>query len=319
MVDTCNSKLFQLHVITMEIDVLSILIDFISGFIFNVSNYKKFVPEEGKVYQTNTFVMLALFATTDAPFKTHMLPVGLIFSVLFESLIDIQKFIKSFTVSLELPPLILHPRVIIVQLIYALVFLKIMMSSIQNFINTKSVFSLTMFEQALEMTFMNIDYAICHLIFLNDRQNFGSSIKSEHLSQIVGFIFGISIAFSFLIYVLIRLAMDFKSLMNYFVLVNALYRLYIECLGYSQWKNIMTHIRSDLPDPTEEDIQHDDICIICRQQMTQDTAKKLPCSHCCHTYCLERWIVKNPQCPLCKSDLSFLQNNQVQQIEKVDE
>ncbi|KAH0786684.1 40S ribosomal protein S30 [Histomonas meleagridis] len=51
------------------------------------------------------------------------------------------------------------------------------------------------------------------------------------------------------------------------------------------------------------DIEHDNTCIICRLEMTENDSKKLPCGHCLHTDCLERWTMQQMKCPICRYDL----------------
>ncbi|XP_061165270.1 E3 ubiquitin-protein ligase synoviolin-like [Saccostrea echinata] len=56
------------------------------------------------------------------------------------------------------------------------------------------------------------------------------------------------------------------------------------------------------PDATEEELQVDDVCIICRETMTT-AAKKLPCNHIFHTSCLRSWFQRQQTCPTCRRDV----------------
>lgn len=56
------------------------------------------------------------------------------------------------------------------------------------------------------------------------------------------------------------------------------------------------------PDATEEELQVDDVCIICRETMTT-AAKKLPCNHIFHTTCLRSWFQRQQTCPTCRRDV----------------
>ncbi|XP_022330596.2 E3 ubiquitin-protein ligase synoviolin-like [Crassostrea virginica] len=56
------------------------------------------------------------------------------------------------------------------------------------------------------------------------------------------------------------------------------------------------------PDATEEELQADDVCIICRESMTT-AAKKLPCNHIFHTSCLRSWFQRQQTCPTCRRDV----------------
>jgi hypothetical protein len=56
--------------------------------------------------------------------------------------------------------------------------------------------------------------------------------------------------------------------------------------------------------PTQEDLDHDSVCIVCRSEMDVKTALKLPCGHCMHTECIGQWTAKRPVCPICGIDLN---------------
>eukprot|EP00795_Rhopilema_esculentum_P003047 gene3047-1326_t len=56
------------------------------------------------------------------------------------------------------------------------------------------------------------------------------------------------------------------------------------------------------PDATEELLsQHDNVCIICREEMT--SGKKLPCNHIFHAHCLRSWFQRQQSCPTCRMDV----------------
>jgi len=56
-------------------------------------------------------------------------------------------------------------------------------------------------------------------------------------------------------------------------------------------------------DATEEDLASgDNVCIICREDMTAD-CKKLPCNHIFHTACLRSWFQRQQICPTCRMDV----------------
>lgn len=61
----------------------------------------------------------------------------------------------------------------------------------------------------------------------------------------------------------------------------------------------------------EKDLRDNDICIICRLQMYPKKAKKLPCKHCYHLECLERWIGENDFCPICLEKISDLLDKEI--------
>lgn len=61
------------------------------------------------------------------------------------------------------------------------------------------------------------------------------------------------------------------------------------------------------PDVTPEELQEaDNVCIICREEMTT-ASKKLPCNHIFHTACLRSWFQRQQTCPTCR--LNILRTN----------
>ncbi|XP_065882494.1 E3 ubiquitin-protein ligase synoviolin B-like isoform X2 [Dysidea avara] len=57
------------------------------------------------------------------------------------------------------------------------------------------------------------------------------------------------------------------------------------------------------PDVTPEELQNvDNVCIICREEMTAQ-AKKLPCNHIFHLSCLRSWFQRQQTCPTCRESV----------------
>lgn len=57
------------------------------------------------------------------------------------------------------------------------------------------------------------------------------------------------------------------------------------------------------PDATPEELQAaDNVCIICREEMTT-ASKKLPCNHIFHTSCLRSWFQRQQTCPTCRLNI----------------
>ncbi|KAK7104456.1 E3 ubiquitin-protein ligase synoviolin A-like isoform X1 [Littorina saxatilis] len=57
------------------------------------------------------------------------------------------------------------------------------------------------------------------------------------------------------------------------------------------------------PNATEEELAAgDNVCIICREDMTT-ACKKLPCNHIFHSSCLRSWFQRQQTCPTCRLDV----------------
>lgn len=58
------------------------------------------------------------------------------------------------------------------------------------------------------------------------------------------------------------------------------------------------------PDATAEELAAtDNVCIICREEMTASSTKKLPCNHIFHRNCLRSWFQRQQTCPTCRLDV----------------
>ncbi|KAL4101403.1 hypothetical protein PRIC1_005155 [Phytophthora ramorum] len=74
--------------------------------------------------------------------------------------------------------------------------------------------------------------------------------------------------------------------------------------SYFRYRKITAHLNERFPNPTEEELQETDrTCIICREEMTPDACKKLPCSHIFHVDCLKMWVQRQQTCPTCRSTI----------------
>lgn len=64
------------------------------------------------------------------------------------------------------------------------------------------------------------------------------------------------------------------------------------------------------PDATSEELEAaDNVCIICREEMTT-ASKKLPCNHIFHTSCLRSWFQRQQTCPTCRLNILRSPNNE---------
>ena len=71
-------------------------------------------------------------------------------------------------------------------------------------------------------------------------------------------------------------------------------------------KKMSSEISENLFTPSNSS---DNECCICFENMTTNTITTR-CNHIFHINCLGDWIDKNPTCPLCRRDISYLKINQ---------
>lgn len=92
----------------------------------------------------------------------------------------------------------------------------------------------------------------------------------------------------------------FRSFYSLTKSIASLYRLV---------KNAMK-LNSSLGYPTAEELQDDDICIICRDDMVfggtgtaRSVPRKLPCGHILHDGCIRSWLEMSNACPTCRKNV----------------
>lgn len=44
-------------------------------------------------------------------------------------------------------------------------------------------------------------------------------------------------------------------------------------------------------------------CPICLNKIGKKTKKKTSCNHIYHHYCLDKWLIENDNCPMCRTIL----------------
>ncbi|KAI8784320.1 E3 ubiquitin-protein ligase synoviolin B [Biomphalaria glabrata] len=68
-------------------------------------------------------------------------------------------------------------------------------------------------------------------------------------------------------------------------------------------RRAIRHMNTLYPDATPEELSSgDNVCIICREEMTTG-CKKLPCNHIFHTSCLRSWFQRQQTCPTCRLEV----------------
>merc|ERR1711937_881404 len=81
--------------------------------------------------------------------------------------------------------------------------------------------------------------------------------------------------------------------------INLIREVYVSFLqlksravAFNKYRRLMSSMNR-FENPTEEELEKEQICIICREIMTVETAKRLPgCGHIFHKSCLREWLVQ---------------------------
>ena len=147
-----------------------------------------------------------------------------------------------------------------------------------------------------------------HFLFIMDRENCEASYGTERMIKILGRgLYGVAVG-EFIIWFLFMNFADMK-----FTILRTVVPLVIIFIHFCFFSVeleslfIGNEVAANLPEATNENIKRDNTCIVCRNVMdVKENVKVLPCGHCCHMECLERWLEGHTVCPLCRTDLSFL-------------
>ena len=84
-------------------------------------------------------------------------------------------------------------------------------------------------------------------------------------------------------------------------------------VAFSKYRQLMADMNR-FASPTAEELEEEHTCIICRDEMTVETTKRLPgCGHLFHKSCLREWLVQQQSCPTCRGDISAMEARQRQQ------
>ncbi|KAL4784698.1 hypothetical protein BJX76DRAFT_326508 [Aspergillus varians] len=85
-------------------------------------------------------------------------------------------------------------------------------------------------------------------------------------------------------------------------------------MDFLRYRNATRDMNERYPDATAEEVAREEVCIICREEMThwqpgdrpvariseRLRPKKLPCGHILHFSCLRSWLERQQNCPTCR-------------------
>ncbi|OJJ71627.1 hypothetical protein ASPBRDRAFT_30039 [Aspergillus brasiliensis CBS 101740] len=86
-------------------------------------------------------------------------------------------------------------------------------------------------------------------------------------------------------------------------------------MDFVRYRNATRDMNERYPDATAEEVAREEVCIICREEMThwqpagaqqrnrvsdRLRPKKLPCGHILHFACLRSWLERQQNCPTCR-------------------
>ncbi|KAK8898793.1 E3 ubiquitin-protein ligase synoviolin [Tritrichomonas musculus] len=306
-----SSKIFSFLFMVFFVDLIYLIVQTFLRDIFKY-NFSAEYELADHLLGSRYITLFIFFAMNDRSFLQQTFIPTLIFAYLYKLIIDLENLITCF--STQLPPKYAHWRLFVIQIgLFTILFITFCVS-LKMFVASKSTLCLSMLEISSEFLVTLCTDLFAHITFIGSRPNPGNSIHTERKIQWLRYISMIINNILFLFSAFLRTKVSHQFIQNLIIFLWGLVQLTISIDSMLRWKKLIINIRQKLKVPCDASLEQDDICIVCRQTMTKETSKELPCRHCCHTHCLERWVKKQSVCPICNSDLSFLkeiQNNPI--------
>jgi E3 ubiquitin-protein ligase synoviolin len=234
-----------------------------------------------------------------------LLPIPIIFRcVIF---IFSQK-VASFLLSPSAPPLSYHKRFITGQVLLFFIGLNLTIRFLHLWQETQHhPFFLMIFAHFVHGLIGIANDIFNHFVFAADHQNSGNSQAAFRAKAIGGIFFLALHVFNMIGYALFQIMATQYSAVFIVELISVIILIWKKFSEFYKWFRIRKVIGERLGRVEIEELE-ERLCIVCRAEMTVENARKLPCGHCFHIDCLERWMLQKTTCPTCERDLSELLN-----------
>jgi hypothetical protein len=144
---------------------------------------------------------------------------------------------------------------------------------------------------------------IRHITFLYDHEELGASVdvyRVTFVAECAVSVLDSAVSLCFLLCMLFRHHFSYYYLRSFY---DSALKLPVTLKKWRTWVRLRRMIEQ-LPPCDERDLAREDMCIVCRVQMQLGDGRRLPCGHCFHPECIERWVGQQTQCPICKCDLT---------------
>jgi len=253
--------------------------------------------------------LFMVFAVTIGRDRDCIMPFGLM-RCSRSVVVGIEAAIIEFSVRLTVPSAADHVRVFTVQLVALVAQFAGVCWNVRAYLWDDDMVALVCGCVLLGHFIMSVSRMVCHFLFILDRRNFGMSLKTVRWSAMTRASAGLADMLLMLPAIPtfnLGAGVWGKLLMVIFVCATAC-EMFFDIKGAM---DVSDHVITELPTATPADLEGDNPCIVCRSPMeAEGSVKVLPCGHCCHVECLERWLGRQSNCPLCREDLSFLRGEE---------
>lgn len=158
------------------------------------------------------------------------------------------------------------------------------------------------FFSLLSSAFEKFDYNQLHCFYL--RIVIFSSLSVSHLLSLMNL--GLTKKVIFKFYVCTRIFQSTKELIENFSELN-------------RFRKMTINLNNSMSSPTEEELQNlsDHLCIVCRDEITPETSKKLHCGHIFHIVCLQNWMIRQYCCPTCLTVISSKSKDHLRDVDRI--
>ncbi|OHS96731.1 hypothetical protein TRFO_37082 [Tritrichomonas foetus] len=302
-VSLITNKFYSLFTINFFVALTLLSVNLLILFFFgSFKNDKQKIPEFlGDLGSSLFFNMI--FLSTELE-KRH---IGYVMIAIFLPyiLFFVDNKINLFYVTAETPKLEVHKRVMKGQIILLFSTFYLLVRFLSYYHQNGSQILILLSRQISLSLPAIIKNIIQHIVFIVDRRNFGnskSSCKINLTTETLTEISRLMVNIIFFGHFVVRCSFGLHAFMIFNIIAN-LWKLITKVMSLIQYYKLLNDLRVVLPAPSHEDLTKDSTCIICRGTMSESDSKKLPCGHCFHLDCIERWISQQQKCPICKTDL----------------
>jgi E3 ubiquitin-protein ligase synoviolin len=207
--------------------------------------------------------------------------------------------IVAFSTAADLPTPRRHQRLFFAQLV-ACVAMVYMMALSWRFLPLYALFRVL--GALITSTISILLDIIRHVTFLFDHEELGASVDAYRVifvAECAASVLESVITLCFLVCMLLTRMLSYYYLRSFY---DSAVKLPATLEKWRIWVR-MRRLIEQLPEGTAEDLAREDMCIVCRVQMQLGDGRRLPCGHCFHPDCIERWVGQQTQCPVCQCDL----------------
>jgi E3 ubiquitin-protein ligase synoviolin len=110
----------------------------------------------------------------------------------------------------------------------------------------------------------------------------------------------------FLVFMLTFFEQNTNRMPNYIMadVIQVARKLASRLRSFRRYRRISTNMEARFADATDEEIEQNENCVICRDSLFEGSkAKKLACGHIFHIDCLRSWLVMQQVCPTCRAEI----------------